>query len=542
MRNLNVAARLSLGFGLLLALMLASVAVAWLAIRGAERQINQLEGENIALLNAANAMQLAQMTEAVAIRDFVSLPDVESQRKANEQLRASEAAYKEAAAKLERLASQQVDGGLAALVGRVKSQAAKASAKLREALEQAEQAEYAQAQKLVYEEVRPLQAAIATELRALAADSNRLAAARAAAVREQTQRDQWRLGFLLAAALVTGVAATVLITRGIARPLLTAMSVAERVAGGDLTRVKLVQQRDETGRVLSALGRMQESLNLLVRGIRGSADAVSQASEQISARNTDLAARTEEQAASLEETAASVEELTAIVKQNSETAGEASSLAREASGLAEQGGQAVGEVVQTMQGIQKASRRVSEIVGMMDEIAFQTNLLALNAAVEAARAGEHGRGFGVVAAQVRTLAQRSAEASKDIKRLVGDAVGEADQGAKAAGRAGEAMERMVRVSRDVAGMVAAIAQASEEQRSGIEQVNSTIAQMDSATQSNAGLVQEITSVADALLAQARELVDAASRFRLDQGLATLDAAPQASELAWSGGPLPSVMS
>jgi methyl-accepting chemotaxis protein len=261
---------------------------------------------------------------------------------------------------------------------------------------------------------------------------------------------------------------------------------------------------------------MQEGLNALVRAVRHGADGVSHASEQIAAGNADLASRTEEQAAALEETAAGVEQLTASVKQNSGNALKGSELAREAAALAGDGGATVTEVMGTMAGIQKSARRVSDIVGMMDEIAFQTNLLALNAAVEAARAGEQGRGFAVVAAQVRVLAQRSAEAAKDIRQLAQEAVGQADIGTRAATRAGQTMEKVVRVAKEVADVVAGIARASEEQRSGIEQVNTTVGQLDAATQSNAGLVQEISALTESLLAGARDLVASAHRFRLDE--------------------------
>jgi methyl-accepting chemotaxis protein len=516
MRNLKVAVRLALGFGLLLALMMLAVGVAWLGIRNAEQQASGLERENVALLNQANAMRVAQVEEAIAIRDFVSLPDVDSQQRAVKMLKASETAYAEAAAALEKLAAGQKDTRLQTLVARLRVQGAAVTARMREALDQAESAEYEQAQKIVYQDMRPLQAAIAGDLQALVANANLLARERAEAVRAEAARSEERLVAVLLAALVAGVAATLLITRGIVRPLQAAVDAAERVAEGDLTAMAVAQRRDEAGRVLGALGRMQERLNALVRAIRESADSVSHASERISAGNTDLAARTEEQAASLEETAASVEQLAAVVRQTSEHADRASGLARQASDLAQDGGQAVGGVVQTMQGIQKASRQVSEIVGMMDELAFQTNLLALNAAVEAARAGEHGRGFAVIAAQVRVLAQRSAEASKDIKRLSTLAVGEADKGAKAAARAGETMGKVVRVAEDVAQVVSEIARATGKQRAGIEQVNSTVGQMDASTQSNAGLVQEVNGLAEALLGHARELVDAAGRFKLDQ--------------------------
>lgn len=532
MRNLKVAVRLGLAFGLLLLLMMVAVGVGFLGIRGAEAQANRLERESIAILNAANAMRVAQANEAVAIRDFVSLSDVESQRVAQQLLKDSEKAYGEAFGQLEALvAGDEMDAALRALVAKLKGVGKETSAKLHQAMDLSDMAEYQEAQAVVFKQVRPLQAAVAADLQALVVAANGEARQRAEAARAEARRMERQLLAVMLVALALGIGATVLITIGIVRPLRSAVHAAERVAGGDLTHLQATVSRDEAGRVLGALAGMQQGLNTLVRAIRESAEAVNTASEQISASNSELAARTEEQASSLEETAASVEELTATVKQNTEGAGKASALARQAAQLAADGGEAVAGVVGTMEGIQKSSRQVSEIIGVMDEIAFQTNLLALNAAVEAARAGDHGRGFAVVAAQVRVLAQRSAEASKDIKKLVAAAVTEANQGARAAAQAGQSMEKVVRAARDAATLVTEIARASEEQRSGIEQVNTSIAHMDTVTQNNAALVQEINNTIEVLLGQARDLLAAASRFRLEQGERPAEAAVEASNPA-----------
>ncbi|MCC2633462.1 MAG: methyl-accepting chemotaxis protein [Ramlibacter sp.] len=542
MRNLKVVVRLALAFIVLLVISLANMGVAFNGLRELERHASQLERENIALLNAAAAMRAAQLAEAVAIRDFVGQTDSDRQGAAFKALQAGEKAYAEAAATLQRLGDgEQADLRIRELARKLKGAHAPISAKLHEAMELSDQAEYAPAQAIVYNEVRPLQAALGADLEALVETTTALARERAEAGRQQAAATELRfiLGTLCGIAL--GVAATWIITRGIVRPLHFAVRTAERVADGDLRQTVTRSWGDETGRVVTALGSMQARLNALVRAIRDSAGAVSSASERISAGNTELAARTEQQAASLEETAASVEELTAIVKQNSDGAGKASQLAHEASDLAEDSGQKVQGVVRTMEGIHQSSRKVADIVGVIDEIAFKTNLLALNAAVEAARAGEHGRGFAVVAAEVRLLAQRSAEASKDIKQLVAAAVGQAQQGSQAATQAGDSMARVVKVAHEVAQLVSDIARASSEQRAGIEQVNTTIAQMDSATQSNAALVQEINGTIESLLAQAGELVAATSRFRLDeeQAEAVDDVAvvemPALQPLAWQGG-------
>jgi methyl-accepting chemotaxis protein len=516
MGNVKVGLRLALAFGLLLALMVVAVGVAMLGIRGAEAQAIRLESESVALLDTASAMRVAQLGEAVAIRDFVSLPDVNSQKDALRALKASEKAYADAAAALERLATGMRDEVVTQQLTKMKAGTTQLRAKIQQAFELSEMAEYQQAQNVVYSEVRPLQAGIAAGLETFVAHARQLAVQRAQEARADAVRSERRLLATLVTALVIGVLATIAITRSIVRPLRSAVQAAERVADGDLTTLHVQRRRDETGRVLAALAGMQERLNQLVWAIRDGAESVSRASDQIATGNTDLAARTEEQAASLEETAASIEELTASVKQNSEHATRASSLARDAARLAVEGGGAVGGVVETMQGIQGSSRRVSDIVGVIDGLAFQTNLLALNAAVEAARAGEQGRGFAVVAAEVRVLAQRSAAASRDIKQLVGEAVAQASAGTDAAARAGQTMDKVVRIAQEVAEVVAQIARATDEQRQGIEQVNGTISQLEGVTNSNSGLVQEINRLTEELQEQAREQVAAASRFRLEE--------------------------
>jgi methyl-accepting chemotaxis protein len=520
MRNLKVLVRLGLPLALLLALMVLAMGVAFVGLRGGAEHATRLEADNVPLLNAATTMRVAQLRGAVAVRDFVSLPDVAAQRNARQALLASEKSYAEAAATLDRLASQEgSDPRLPKLAQDLKATQVRVAAKLREALDLADNAEFQQvqqAQTMVYGEVRPLQAEIAEDLNNLVGIANALAAQRAEAARVQARSSETQLLVVLLVSLALGAGAIVMIGRGFARPLRFAVDVAERVAEGDLRLSGATGRHDETGRVLTALAGMQVRLNSLVRGIRRSADAVSVASERIAEGNSELAARTEEQASSLEETAASVEELAAGVSQNTDTAVQASALAKSAATLAQEGGEAVHAVTATMEDIQQAARRVAEIVSLIDGIAFQTNLLALNAAVEAARAGEQGRGFAVVAAEVRTLAQRSGEASRDIKKLVGEAVAQADKGTQAAGKAGASMRQAVQVAGEVAHLVTEIAHATQEQGAGIEQVNATIAQLDSVTQSNASLVHDITTQTETLLAQARELVEAASRFQLDE--------------------------
>jgi len=306
-----------------------------------------------------------------------------------------------------------------------------------------------------------------------------------------------------------------LVTRGIVRPLQQAVSAARQVAAGDLTTDIQVATRDETGDLMSALKAMNESLARIVADVRDGCESIASASSQIAQGNSDLSQRTEEQASSLEETAASMEELTSTVQQNANNASEADRLVTQASSVAVRGGEVVEGVVQTMSAISDSSRRIADITGVIDGIAFQTNILALNAAVEAARAGEPGRGFAVVAGEVRTLAQRSAVAAKEIKALIDESATRVEGGTRQVDEAGRTMREVVDSVRQVAILVREIASASEEQSSGIGQVNQAVAQMDTVTQQNAALVEEAAAAAASMQEQAGRLAQEVRRFKVD---------------------------
>jgi methyl-accepting chemotaxis protein len=317
--------------------------------------------------------------------------------------------------------------------------------------------------------------------------------------------------------LLVGVLFSWLITSSITRPLNDAVAVAQRVAAGDLASQVEVRTKNEVGRLFQAMADMVSNLKKLVGEVVASAHEVSQTSAQIAQGNVDLSQRTEEQASTLEETASSMEELTSTVTQNAENARQASQLAVSASEVARKGGQVVAQVVSTMNGISESSRKIADIIGVIDGIAFQTNILALNAAVEAARAGEQGRGFAVVAAEVRNLAQRSAAAAKEIKTLIGDSVDQVVAGTKLVDAAGQTMEEIVGSVRKVSDLIAEIAAASQEQSSGIEQVNTAVTQMDQVVQQNASLVEESTAATEAMKEQAASLLQLVSRFKLGAG-------------------------
>ncbi|MBC5782444.1 HAMP domain-containing protein [Ramlibacter sp. USB13] len=338
------------------------------------------------------------------------------------------------------------------------------------------------------------------------------------------------LGAVAVAAAVISLGLALLMARQVVRRLRAASDAAREVARGDLTATIEVRGRDEAAELLQAQSRMQQDLRRVVGEVLTGARAVAGASAQIAQGNQDLSQRTEMQASTLEETASSMEELTSTVQQNADNARQASALATEASGVARKGGDMVADVVNTMNGISDSSRRISEIIGVIDGIAFQTNILALNAAVEAARAGEQGRGFAVVAAEVRNLAQRSAAAAREIKGLIGESVDKVEAGNRLAHATGATMQDMVRSVTRVSDLVAEIAAASQEQSSGIVQVNTAVSRMEEVVQQNASLVEEASAATEAMKAQSEALLELVSRFRLPEEAAQARPAAPAAEV------------
>ncbi|HEX8611105.1 MAG TPA: methyl-accepting chemotaxis protein [Telluria sp.] len=330
-----------------------------------------------------------------------------------------------------------------------------------------------------------------------------------------------QIGYGMVAVLVVGVALGIAVggalLRAISLPLREAMRIAVRVADGDLTGQISKHGRNEIGALLGALDKMKANLAGIVLEVRSSTDTISSASSEIAAGNTDLSDRTSSQASSLEQTAASMEELTSTVRQNADNARQANVLALSASEVATKGGVVVAQVVETMGSINASSKKIVDIIAVIDGIAFQTNILALNAAVEAARAGEQGRGFAVVASEVRNLAQRSAGAAKEIKQLIGDSVDKVDSGARLVDQAGVTMKEIVTSIARVTDIMGEITTASAEQTAGIDQINEAVGQMDSITQQNVGLVEEAAAAASLLKEQAGALTQVVSVFKVDGG-------------------------
>ena len=322
---------------------------------------------------------------------------------------------------------------------------------------------------------------------------------------------------MVVAALALGSAAAVTITRSITGPIGRAVQVATTVAAGDLRSRIVVDGQDETAQLLRALSGMNDSLSRIVGQVRASSDSIATGSAQIATGNADLSQRTEEQASNLQQTAASMEQLSGTVKTSAETAGHASQLAAGASAAAVKGGEMVATVVQTMRDIAVSSKKIADIIGVIDGIAFQTNILALNAAVEAARAGEQGRGFAVVASEVRSLAGRSAEAAREIKSLIGASVERVEAGARQVDVAGTSMADIVAQVQRVSQLISELSHGAGEQSTGIAQVGDAVSQLDQVTQQNAALVEESAAAAESLKNQAENLADAVRVFKLADG-------------------------
>ena len=373
-----------------------------------------------------------------------------------------------------------------------------------------------EAERLLRSDFQPAADAYLQTLQALLDHQRQRISEAAAGVQAEFERGRMQLAGLGGLAVLIAVALAVAITRSITSPLARAVHAVETVAAGDLTHRVHSDAQDETGQLLRALDGMGDQLRNVVGQVRQGADGVASASSQIASGNLDLSSRTEEQASALQQTAASMEQMTSTVRQNADNARTANQLAVSASELASRGGQVVDQVVGTMGDIHEASRKIVDIIGVIDAIAFQTNILALNAAVEAARAGEQGRGFAVVASEVRTLAQRSADAAKQIKDLITASVERVDAGNTLVEEAGVVMRDVVAGVRRVTDIVGEISAASQEQAQGLEQVQHAITQMDAVTQQNAALVEEAAAATRALEAQSVQLVQAMVHFQVGQ--------------------------
>ncbi|MEP7295555.1 MAG: methyl-accepting chemotaxis protein [Burkholderiales bacterium] len=519
MNNLTVKKQLSLAFGALAILVLA---VSLLALRGLSAANERFSGYVSGAAerqNLATDVRILANRRAIGVRDMVlvkTAADRESAKtmavKANEDLKASLKALNDAAATA--ADATERDRALVAAIDKVESQYGPVAVAI---VELAASGKHDEAIDKMNVECRPLLASLLAASKEYISYSAEQAKHNVddSASAYATQR-AW-LAAISAVTVLVAIALGWLITRRLVASLgaepAELSAVAERVAHGDLSPVRGANEAP-AGSVLASMGAMQGQLVGLIGQVRGSADSIATASAQISQGNNDLASRTEEQAAALEETAASMEELGSTVKQNADNARQANQLAQGASAVAIQGGEVVSQVVATMKGINDSSKKIADIIGVIDGIAFQTNILALNAAVEAARAGEQGRGFAVVASEVRNLAGRSAEAAKEIKSLIGASVERVEQGTVLVDQAGATMSEVVGSIKRVTDIMGEISAASTEQSAGVAQVGEAVTQMDQATQQNAALVEESAAAAESMKVQAQQLVQAVAVFKL----------------------------
>lgn len=514
-KNLKIGARLGAAFGLVLLMLVAVAVVGMTRMSAIQSSMEVITKANNVEASMATAMRASVADRMIALRNIVLLEDAGGMSKEVDRIRSQAKSYTEAEKSL-RIAFDTYgvipeETALLASIGEA-NRAAQPIIEKVIALGLANKS--ADASKVLMGELRTVQFKWNTDLQTLEASEKRQND-EATVVAANTYVFARNLMYSLsAAAVVLGLLVAWSITRSITEPIHRAVVIAQTVSAGDLTSEIEVMTSDETGLLLAALKLMNENLRKIVGEVRSGTETMSTASQEIAAGNLDLSSRTEEQASSLEETASSMEELTSTVKQNSDNARQANSLAVSASAVASRGGAVVAQVVTTMEEINESSKKIVDIISVIDGIAFQTNILALNAAVEAARAGEQGRGFAVVATEVRNLAHRSAAAAKEIKLLIGDSVEKVDNGSKLVHQAGITMSEVVESIRQVGDIISEISAAGTEQTLGIEQINQAIMEMDSVTQQNAALVEQSAAAAESLQDQAASLEKVVSMFVL----------------------------
>ncbi|MDR7269282.1 methyl-accepting chemotaxis protein [Pelomonas saccharophila] len=528
--SLRIGRRLGLAFAVSIAFTVLLAAYARTELITINDALELMVGDRMVKVAQLEQIKDNVNINALAVRNVLLLADAEGKRR---QLADVDAAAKRTAELFGKLEASTAPGPAREMMTGVVQARALFVASVRKVIDLAVKDETEKARNLLLGETHELQVKYFEKLDALIAYQTELM--QHAAKSADTTVDFAAIAVVVAAAAALAIGATLalLITRSVVGPIGQAVAAAETVAAGDLRLNLATDRKDEAGQLLNALQRMNDSLVGIVGAVRGNADSVATASGQIAQGNADLSQRTEQQASNLQETAASMEELSATVKHNTDTARQAAQLAGSAARVAESGGQVMGQMVHTMDEITTSSKKIGDIIGVIDGIAFQTNILALNAAVEAARAGEQGRGFAVVAGEVRALAQRSAQAAREIKALIGASVERVEAGNTLVGEAGRTMDEVVVQVKRVADLISEISAASTEQSKGIGQIGDAVNQLDQVTQQNAALVEESAAAAESLRMQAGQLAETVAAFKLD---AVAAAAPVAKPKAKASKP------
>jgi len=509
--DLKIGTRLGAGFGLLIVTLLCVVTVGVQRFTEVGEVNNRIIEKDWVKADAAHTINATTRANARRTMELLIASDPEQVKRVKAAIETNKKTIDEALKTLDQLIYLPEGRALLARLGEARIKYVKSFSQVARLVDEGQKEE---ATRILNSETLPALDALQEPINALTELQKKLVEHSSAEMRNDINAAHSLMLLLGAVGVVAGILCSVLITRSITRPMGEAVQIARTVAAGDLGSHIQVRTQDECGQLLQALQDMNDSLVKIVQQVRGGSEAMATATSQIAAGNIDLSSRTEEQASALEQTAASMQELASTVKQNYESGKHASQLAESAASVAVKGGDVVSQVVHTMDAINTSSGRIADIIGVIDGIAFQTNLLALNAAVEAARAGEQGRGFAVVAAEVRNLAGRSAEAAKEIKNLIGASVSNVNDGCKLVEQAGSTMDEIVVHVRRVADLMREITTASQDQASGIDQINQAVGQMDQVTQQNAALVEEAAAAAQSLEHQAQGLVHAVSVFRL----------------------------
>jgi methyl-accepting chemotaxis protein len=511
--NMKIGSRLALGFGIVIALLIAITIISNIQVGRLDGNVNQIVKERYPSTALSNTIQIQVNKIAIDLRDIILSSDPEKTKLLAADLSAADQKMNASLQQAQDVAKSDDDKRF------IKEAIAARDAYLpaRDALLKLALAGSAEEAKTYLQtQFMPLQIKYFIALDAMFDYQGGLMEKAGINATSDSQTASMTINILTVITILLSALVALLVSRSITRPLIEAVAVAKQVADGDLTADVVVKSTDEIGELMSALKHMNSNLLDIVSQVRSGTETIAGASAEIATGNMDLSSRTEQQAGSLEETASAMEELTSTVKQNADNARQANKLASSASEVAIQGGSVVGQVVDTMGSINASSRKIVDIISVIDGIAFQTNILALNAAVEAARAGEQGRGFAVVASEVRSLAQRSASAAKEIKRLIDDSVEKVDTGSKLVEQAGATMQEVVASVRRVTDIVGEISAASHEQSTGIDEISRAITQIDETTQQNAALVEQAAAAAQSMQDQAVRLMGVVSVFKLTQ--------------------------